>query len=75
MPQGRQRRIDDIFSCDVKEFLLLCLGLPLCAKPLDSIWEELMDRFNMKLVGWKGVILSQIGNIHLIKSTLQNLQT
>ena len=41
----------------------------------DSFWDDLIKKFNKKLVGWKGLLLSQARKIQLIKSTLQNLPT
>lgn len=35
----------------------------------------MIDKFNKKLTGWKGVLLSQADKIQLVKSTLQNLPT
>lgn len=74
-PEARQRRIASILGCGIGTLPGIYLGLPLGSKPSESFWKGIIDRFNKKLVGWKGSILSQAGKIQLVKSTLQNLPT
>jgi len=62
-----------ILRCRVGKLPSTYLGLPLGAKPPNSFWNGIIDRFNKKLVGWKGASLSQAGKCLLVKSTLQNL--
>ena len=49
--------------------------MPLGSKPLDSFWNNIIDRFNKKLVGWKGATLSLADKCTLVKSIFQNLST
>lgn len=50
------------------------LGLPLCSNMIPkSFWWGLIDKFNSKMAGWKGALLSQAGKLQLIKSTFHNL--
>ncbi|XP_059064119.1 uncharacterized protein LOC131856371 [Cryptomeria japonica] len=69
----KQRRITDILGCDTSSFPSTYLGLTICLKSIDTSWLSLIDRFNKKLAGWKGALLSQMGKLQLLKSTLQNL--
>ena len=54
---------------------LLIFGISLGLKPLKYFYNGIIDRFNKKLVGWKGAILSQARKCTLVKSNLQNLPT
>ena len=52
------------------------LGLPLRAKFKDkTIWNLILEKMEIKLVGWKKLYLSKGGRVALIKSTLSNLST
>ena len=44
-------------------------------KPLKSLLNSIINRFNKKLASWKGANLSQVGKCTLLKSTLINLPT
>ncbi len=68
----RQQRISRILGCQVGKLPSTYLGLPLGLTPSDSFWNGIMDRFNKKLVGWKGATLSQARKCQLVKSILQN---
>lgn len=74
-PTDRQRKIADILGCNIGVLPSTYLGIPLGNKPPDLFWNNLIDRFNKNLEGWKGITLSQTGKVLLIKSTLQNLPT
>jgi hypothetical protein len=52
------------------------LGLPLGA-PYKSttIWNDIIEKMERKLAGWKKMYLSKGGRLTLIKSTLSNLPT
>ena len=52
------------------------LGLPLRAKFKDkTIWNLILEKMEIKLVGWKKLYLSKGGRVALIKSTLSKLST
>ena len=52
------------------------LGLPLREKFKDkTIWNLILEKMEIKLVGWKKLYLSKGGRVALIKSTLSNLST
>lgn len=72
---GRQRKIVDILGCNIGTLPSTYLGLPMGDRPPNLFWDKLINMFNRKLAGWKGIILSQVGKVLLIKSTLQNLPT
>ena len=57
-PIKRVKKIADILRCKVGLLHSTYLGLPLGVKPLDSFSDNLVDRFNRKLAGWKGITLS-----------------
>ncbi len=69
----RQRKIARILGYGVGSFPSTYLGLPLGSSPPESFWNGILDRFNRKMAGWKGVSLSQAGKCLLVKSSLQNL--
>ena len=60
-------------GCGVGSLPSTYLGLPLGSSPPESFWNGILDRFNRKMAGWKGVFLSQAGKCLLVKSSLQNL--
>ncbi|KAG2700542.1 hypothetical protein I3760_06G002500 [Carya illinoinensis] len=52
------------------------LGLPLgAASRAIPIWDIVIKKIELRLVGWKGFYLSKGGRITIIKSTLSNLPT
>ena len=71
--EDKQRKIARILGFGVEKVLSSYLELPMCTKPPDSFWNEILDRFSKKLVGWKGASLSEASKCLLVKSTLQNL--
>lgn len=70
--EARQRKITRILGCGVGKLPSSYLGLPLGSSPSNSFWNGILDRFNKKMVGWKGASLSQVGKCQLVKSSLQN---
>ncbi|XP_057816062.2 uncharacterized protein LOC131029568 [Cryptomeria japonica] len=72
-PPLRHRRIADIIGYVVESFPSIYLGLLLGFSPPDSFWISIVDRFNKKLSGWKGALLSQARKLQLLKSSLQNV--
>lgn len=69
----RQQKIAKIIGCKVDMVPSTYLGLPLGLTPPNSFWNMIIDKFNKKLAGWKGSILSQAGKLQLLQATLQNL--
>ena len=57
-PTRRENKIADILGCKASMLPSNYLGLPLGLKPHEYFWDNLVDRFNRKLVGWKGITLS-----------------
>jgi hypothetical protein len=65
-----------ILGCGVESLPLMYLGLPLGAPYRDpSIWNEVIEKMESKLAGWKWMYLSKGGILTLIKSTLSNIPT
>ena len=64
-----------ILGCHIGNLPSIYLGPPMGLKPLDTFWNNLIDRFNKKLAGWEGITLNKVGKIQLVNSTLQNLPT
>ncbi|XP_059068591.1 uncharacterized protein LOC131859080 [Cryptomeria japonica] len=71
--ERRQIKISKILGCQLGNLPASYLGLPLCQDPPDTFWGALVDKFHKKLAGWKGSLLSQAGNVHLLKSTLRSI--
>lgn len=63
-------RVKKIMGCQEVELLDACLGFPLFSKKLKNIyWNQLIERIQNKLVGWKGKLLSLAGKIQLLKAS------
>lgn len=60
-PMERQRKISCILGSNIGSLLANYLGFPLGTKPSNAFWNNIIDRFNKKLAGWKGATLSQAG--------------
>ena len=71
----RQNKIAKILGCSIGSFPRIYLGLPLETNALDSFWDGLIKKFNKKLSGWKGNLLSQARKIILLKACLQSTPT
>lgn len=71
----RKQKIANILGCSIGSFPRTYLGLPLGFSPSKSFWEDLVEKFNKKLVGWKGNMLSQVGKVTLLKACLQTVPT
>lgn len=69
--EHRKKNISLILGCKVGILPDSYLGFPLChGLALDSFWANLIDRFQNKLAGWKGDLLSQDGKLQLLKASL-----
>ncbi|KAK1278996.1 hypothetical protein QJS04_geneDACA014463 [Acorus gramineus] len=67
-------RLAHIFQCHTSEFPICHLGLPLhLGKFLKSEWSPLIERFEQRLEGWKGNLLSSGGRVILLQAVLSNL--
>ncbi|KAK1297873.1 hypothetical protein QJS10_CPB14g00976 [Acorus calamus] len=67
-------RLAHILSCEVKQFPLLHLGLPLHVARMGKCeWAPLVSRFERRLEGWKSSFLSLGGRLTLIQAVLTNL--
>lgn len=62
------------FRCRLIKFLIKYLGLPLQDSGLrQKDWNFLIDKFEKRLQGWKGNLLSIEGRITLINSILSSI--
>lgn len=60
-----------IFGCITCELPSKYLGMPLFTRRIRSnFWDEILDKINKKIVGWKGKTLSYVAKNLLIKHTL-----
>lgn len=65
-----------ILGCRVSSSPLKYLGLPLGApSKAKFIWDTIIEKMEIRLVGWKILCLSKGGRLTLIKSMLSNLPT
>jgi hypothetical protein len=65
-----------LLGCRVASLPMTYLGLPLGASYKSvSIWNGVIEKMEMRLVGWKHMYLSKGGQLTLLKSTLSNLPT
>jgi hypothetical protein len=71
---GDVEGLSSILGCRVESMPLTYLGLPLGALHKDpSIWNNVIEKMEAKLVGWKRMYLSKGGRLTMIKSTLSNI--
>ncbi|KAK1321143.1 hypothetical protein QJS10_CPA03g01111 [Acorus calamus] len=64
----------DIFQCQVQEFPVRHLGLPLhLSNFLKAEWAPMIERFEKRLEGWRGNLLSSGGHLILLQVVLSNL--
>ncbi|XP_028090980.1 uncharacterized protein LOC114291133 [Camellia sinensis] len=63
-----------LFNCKTQRLPLNYLGLPLGASPRrKKTWKPIIDKFKMRLVGWKRRFLSFAGRLTLVKAVLSSL--
>jgi hypothetical protein len=68
------REYSEIFGCDMGNLSFRYLGIPMHHRKLrNSDWKEVEERFQKRLSGWKGKMLSVGGRLVLINSVLSNL--
>ena len=79
VPIGEVVGLDDLaalLSCHVGSLPLQYLGMPLGAsyKAL-GFWNPIIEKIELRLVGWQKIYLSKGGRLTLLKSTLSSLPT
>ncbi|KAJ4758872.1 RNA-directed DNA polymerase (reverse transcriptase)-related family protein [Rhynchospora pubera] len=63
-----------VFGCQVNEFPIRYLGVPIHWKNLKKTdWYTVMEKYQKKLQGWSGNMLSYGGKVTLINSVLSSL--
>ena len=68
------REYSQIFGCDMGTLPFKYIGRPMHHRKLrNSDWKIMEERFQKKLSGWKGKMLSVGGRLVLINSVLSNL--
>jgi hypothetical protein len=79
VPVGNVTNVEgmaSILGCRVSSLPMKYLGLPLGALfKAKSIWDDIIEKIEHRLAGWKMMYLSKGGRVTLIKSTLSNLPT
>ena len=60
---SRKNKIKNIMGCEIGSLPSSYLGLPLGLNPLEIFWSSLIKKIQLKLVGWKGSLLSQAGRL------------
>ncbi|XP_028113000.1 uncharacterized protein LOC114311137 [Camellia sinensis] len=63
-----------LLNCKAQRLPLNYLGLPLGASPRrKKTWKPIIDKFKMRLAGWKKRFLSFTGRLTLVKAVLSSL--
>ena len=76
MQQGQKAEIVSMLGVKVVERIELYLGLPtFVGRAKYQTFSYLKDRVWKKLRGWKGMMLSRVGNEGLIKGVIQAIPT
>ena len=71
---GKQALYEDIFTCKSGKLPLRYLGIPVDRKKVSNIdWRPVEDKFENKLGGWQGKMLSLEGRLVLINFSLSSL--
>lgn len=69
-----QAKILSILGCHSATLSGIYLGLPLTVKEVThSFWNNILERMQKKLAGWKGTLLSNVGKLQLLKASLQGI--
>ena len=64
-----------ILHCRVGSLPMKYLGMSLGTFKTASIWNPILEKMEMKLLGWKCLYLSKGGRLTLLKSTFSSLPT
>ncbi|KAF5472823.1 hypothetical protein F2P56_009502 [Juglans regia] len=79
VPMGLVPNVESLASildCKISQLSMKYLGFPLGADfKSKSTWDDVLEKMERKLAGWKRMYLSKGGWVALIKSTLSNLPT
>ena len=79
VPVGSVPNVEElagVLGCKVAGLPMIYLGLPLGASYKNpSIWNDIIEKMEQRLAGWKRMYLSKGARVTLIKSTLSNLPT
>jgi hypothetical protein len=69
-------RLANLLGCRVASLPMTYLGLPLGASyKSTSIWNDVIEKMERRLAGWKRMYLSKGARLTLINSTLSNIPT
>ncbi|WVZ53334.1 hypothetical protein U9M48_004295 [Paspalum notatum var. saurae] len=72
--QECEKAYSELFGCKSRSFPFRYLGLPMHYRKLrNSDWRHVEERFEKRLIGWKGKMLSVGGRLVLINSVLSSL--
>ena len=72
--QECENAYSEIFGCKSGSFPFRYLGLPMHYRKLrNGDWRHIEERFEKRLIGWKGKMLSVGGRLVLINSVLSSL--
>jgi hypothetical protein len=79
VPVGNVMNVEglaSILGCRVSSLPMKYLGLPLGVSfKAKSIWDDIIEKVQRRLAGWKRMYLSKGGRVTLIKSTLSTMPT
>lgn len=67
-------RVNAILGCQQSQIPTVYLGLPLTfKKPTKDLYMPLVQKFEKKLEGWKGKLISRGGRLQLVNSVLSSI--
>ncbi|KAK1282111.1 hypothetical protein QJS10_CPB22g00395 [Acorus calamus] len=74
VPEPQRQALARIVGCEVRDFPACVLGLPLSRGRLKKEdWDPLIERFQRRLAGWKGRLLTYGGRLTLLQAVLSAL--
>ncbi|KAK1289771.1 hypothetical protein QJS10_CPB18g00723 [Acorus calamus] len=74
VPEPQRQALARIVGCEVRDFPVRVLGLPLSRGRLKKEdWDPLIERFQRRLAGWKGRLLTYGGRLTLLQAVLSAL--
>jgi len=72
--EAKKRKLARILGCKSSNMLAVYLGMPFFEGRIKaSYWENLLNKIQKKLVGWKSKSLSYARRLNLIKHTLLSI--